>query len=231
MGNLSDKRQETIVIPGNQSFLRAGDRKFVYDDASAWATTDGIKQNRGYAYLDGSTVSNSSGDYDALWNALGQPGTQASFDLPAEGNEQSDGQTYTRYAVISLFDNVATNVLSLAGSTETIDLSSDANAGHFDSGIITLKKDYLGVVSMFADGPLGIGTPATSARDSLAGLIPVGYRPANDAYNVYVHVGDVVYLVGVFPDGMLRFFGRDMSDQTIPADVTTIVAPTLTYHV
>ena len=43
----------------------------ITEDASAWPTVDGVKQKNGMAYCDGSTLVNTSGDYDDFESANG----------------------------------------------------------------------------------------------------------------------------------------------------------------
>jgi hypothetical protein len=60
----SDKPQ-TIKTTNPQSSRLAGFTDTTLEDASAWNTVDGVKQDRGWAYADGSTLVNTSGKYDS----------------------------------------------------------------------------------------------------------------------------------------------------------------------
>jgi hypothetical protein len=66
----SDKTN-TVKVTTPTTKLPITEIKQLTEDASAWPSKDGVKQKNGLAYCDGSTLTNTSGDYDDFNTANG----------------------------------------------------------------------------------------------------------------------------------------------------------------
>ncbi len=105
---ISQSQKNGVLKTTNpQSSRLAGFTDTTLEDASAWTTADGVKQDRGWAYADGSTLVNASGKYNGYLARTGSlvlpngPFRTKEVDITTTGT----GWTQTYAKAIAYSDN------------------------------------------------------------------------------------------------------------------------------